>query len=417
MDKDLKHNYIVNIIDGCFFGFGVGFASFNATIPLFMMTLTDSAVILGLIPAIHSMGWQLPQLFMAQHTSKVTRFKPLVMMLTIHERVPFFGLALIALFSQYLGKDLAIALSLMMLVWQGIGGGLAGNGWQNLLAKIIPSSYLATFFGLQSSGSSLFTSLASVLAGLMLDKFTGSTGFTLIFTLAGIFTMISWLFLNMTRENEHEVVIHHGQDVPLTQLIKRTLSNNPGFSWFLVTRWLTQFSLVGIAFYVVYATRQFDMSKPMAGLMLGIMMFTQVIANPVLGWMSDRWNRKYVMIFGLISGFFSCIIAAYAPHLNWFYLVFVLAGIANTVAWTIAIAFVMDFGYESDRPYFVGISNTIMAPATILAPVIGGWLADAINFRATFNLGAVCSLLAALILYFFVHQKIQKSTPAVDPSH
>src|SRR5574338_1246114 len=96
--KNLKLNYTVNILDGAFFGFGIGFASFSTVIPLFVATMTDSAILIGLISAVHVMGWQIPQLLTAQHVSRLARYKPMVMWMTIHERIPFIGLALVALF-------------------------------------------------------------------------------------------------------------------------------------------------------------------------------------------------------------------------------------------------------------------------------------------------------------------------------
>ena len=51
--KNLKRNYIVNVFDGAFFGLGFGFASFSTVIPLFMSTMTDSAVLIGLVMAVH----------------------------------------------------------------------------------------------------------------------------------------------------------------------------------------------------------------------------------------------------------------------------------------------------------------------------------------------------------------------------
>ena len=34
------------------------------------------------------------------------------------------------------------------------------------------------------------------------------------------------------------------------------------------------------------------------------------------------------------------------------------------------------FGSEAERPVYIGLSNTLIAPATILAPVLGGLIAD-----------------------------------------
>lgn len=404
MDKNLKHNYIVNLTDGGFFGLAMGFASFSAIIPLFMMTLTDSAILIGMIPAIHSMGWQLPQLFMAKRTSKQALFKPLVVFLSVHERIPFLGLALVALLAPHISKNLAVALTLVMLIWQGLGGGIAGNGWQNLIAKIIPSAYLATFFGLQSSIMSLFSSIGSVFAGNLLAVTEKTNGFVICFAIAGVSTIISLLFLNLTREETHNVVVQEEHHLPLTELIKTTLSTNRPFAWFLVARILTQFGMMGISFYIVYTVRHFNMSTVTAGIMTGILMFTQVIANIALGWLSDHWARKNVLIIGTVCASISAMLAAFVTNLNWFYIIFIFAGIAATTSWIIAMAFTMDFGRQTERPLYVGMANTIMAPATILAPILGGWIADTFSYQSTFITSAACALAASLILLIFVHQ-------------
>jgi len=98
VQKHLKHNLIVNLVDGAFFGMGWGFGSFGTMIPLFVSRMTDSALLIGLIPAIHAVGWQLPQLFMAGAVSRLRRYKPMVMWLTMQERLPYLGLVVIAFF-------------------------------------------------------------------------------------------------------------------------------------------------------------------------------------------------------------------------------------------------------------------------------------------------------------------------------
>jgi hypothetical protein len=64
-DKNFPFNFLVNLIDGGFFGLGIGFASFVTVLPLFVSSLTDSAILIGLIPAVHVVCWQFPQLFTA----------------------------------------------------------------------------------------------------------------------------------------------------------------------------------------------------------------------------------------------------------------------------------------------------------------------------------------------------------------
>jgi hypothetical protein len=73
--KNLRLNYIVNIPDGGFFGFGLGFASFTTVIPLFVSKMTSSAILIGMITAVHVMGFQIPQLLMARPVSRLARYK------------------------------------------------------------------------------------------------------------------------------------------------------------------------------------------------------------------------------------------------------------------------------------------------------------------------------------------------------
>src|SRR5512141_3146250 len=125
--KHLRYNVIVNLLDGGFFGAGVGFGSFSTILPLFVASMTSSATLIGLVPAIHGTGWLLPQLFTATYTSRLRRYKRTVLLATIHERIPFLGLALVALLLPKIGLQAGLVSMFMLLTWQGLGGGFTAN--------------------------------------------------------------------------------------------------------------------------------------------------------------------------------------------------------------------------------------------------------------------------------------------------
>jgi hypothetical protein len=50
---------------------------------------TDSAVLIGLIPAIQNVGYFLPQLLMAQYCEQLARKKPFVVKVSVMERLPY----------------------------------------------------------------------------------------------------------------------------------------------------------------------------------------------------------------------------------------------------------------------------------------------------------------------------------------
>src|SRR5258705_682595 len=147
--KHLRYNVTVNLLDGCFLGVAMGFESLSTILPLFVASMTASATLIGLVPAIHGAGWLLPQLFTANHTARLRRYKRTVLMTTIHERVPFLGFAIVALLLPRIGLQAGLLLTFILLTWQGLGGGFTANPWTSMISKIIPPEARGTFFGTQ----------------------------------------------------------------------------------------------------------------------------------------------------------------------------------------------------------------------------------------------------------------------------
>jgi len=116
----LRYNVAVGLTDGGFFGLAIGFASFGTILPLFVASMTDSATLIGLVPAIHAAGWLLPQLFTASHTAGLRRYKRTVLLNTIHERIPFLGFAVVALLLPRIGLQAGLIITFLLLTWQGL---------------------------------------------------------------------------------------------------------------------------------------------------------------------------------------------------------------------------------------------------------------------------------------------------------
>jgi len=400
--KNLRYNFTVNLLDGGFFGFALGFGSFITIIPLFVSQMTNSAILIGLIPAIHNVGWQFPQLLTAGWVSRLRRYKPAVLAVTTLERIPFLGLAVVAWFLPGLDRKIALVVTFLLLIWQGFGGGFTANAWTSMISKIIPSEMRGTFFGAQAAAANALASVAAVIAGLLLDRLGAPLDFTVCFLLTGVFMAVSWSFLSLTREPEDTEKPIPEKQAPFWRGTRTILRRDVNFRWFLLVRVLIQFASMGFAFYIVYAVRQFGMDEVTAGIMTGAFMFAQIIANPLLGFLGDRWSYRRVMTLGALAAALSAGLAWKATALVWFYPILILAAIGVVAIWTIGIAMMVKFGSEAERPVYIGLANTLVAPATILAPLLGGWLADTAGFPAMFLATAISGLITALVLHFMV---------------
>jgi MFS family permease len=408
LHRNLRYNITVNLVDGAYFGLATGFGSIGTIITLFVSKLTNSAILIGLVPAIHAVSWQLPQLFTAGWVSRQRRFKPMVLWLTIHERAPFIGLALIAWLLPGIGRISALVLIFLMLLWQGLGAGFTANGWQSFIAKIIPSESRGSFFGAQAAFANIYMSIGAVAAGYLLYRVGSFNNFALCFAITAFFMIFSWIALALTREPvDYEKTIPSQKHSFLRESID-ILRRDRNFDWFLTARILGQFASMGFTFYIVFALRHFNMDVITAGYLTAALTVSQTIANLVMGWMGDRFGHRLMLIIGSICISLSALLAWKAPSLGWFYLVFILEGLANVATWTIGMAITVEFGTEADRPIYIGLSNTLAAPVTILAPILGGWLADATGFGTTFILSAVGGLITTFVLILLVKNPRQR---------
>jgi MFS family permease len=132
-----------------------------------------------------------------------------------------------------------------------------------------------------------------------------------------------------------------------------------------------------------------------------------------MGWLGDRSGHLRAFQLGVVSAAASTFLAWLADGPGWFYPIFLLAGIANAAGWTIPMAMTVQFGQEEDRPAYIGLANTLIAPVTFIAPILGGLLADIAGYPATFMASSIAGMLTLVLLVAIVQDP--RKNPAVQP--
>jgi MFS family permease len=153
-----------------------------------------------------------------------------------------------------------------------------------------------------------------------------------------------------------------------------------------------------------------------AGYLTAALTISQMVANASMGWLGDRVGHRLMLIVGAASALLSSLLAWFAPSLVWFFPIFVLSGFANVAIWTNGMTMTVDFSDEKDRPFYIGLAQTLTAPATILAPLIGGWIADTQGFISTFGWSTILSVAMMLILIFLVKEPRKFKTRSAPSS-
>lgn len=400
LQAKLRHNAVVNILDGSFFGLSIaGLASYVTIVPLFLSYLTESTALIGFVATLFHIGWQVPQLLTSNYVAGMRRYKPMVLAMTLLERAPYFGLALVAFLIPTIGTDLALLLTVLLLGWQSLGGGFTGTAWQSMISKIMPAHRLGTFFGLQSACVNLFGAGGALLASAILAHLEFPQNFSLLFFIAAISLLVSFVFLALTYEpaSEPKDIVERVPWRDFGRRLGAILRADDNFRWFLIARGLTSLSLTVISFFTIYGIRRYQMTPEFASAMTSVLLVSHTVSSTMVGWAGDRWGHRRVLMVGNLATVLSIAVALLAPDVTWFYLVFALIGIVNTTQWSTIMTITVQFSSVAERPFYIGMANTLIAPVTIFAPIIGGWLVDAASFELTFTLFALAGLLSLLV--------------------
>jgi MFS family permease len=216
---------------------------------------------------------------------------------------------------------------------------------------------------------------------------------------------VSWLFLNRTRENDNPPIRVDETSVGYWQRLRQIIYKDSNFRWFILVRILAQLGTMGFSFYTVFAVRYYGIGEGTAGVLTAVLTIMQTAFNPIMGWLGDRWSHRGVMAVGLLAAIASTTLAWLSPGVGWFYLVFGLAGIANVAVWTIAMAMTLEYGSEAERPAYIGLANTLVAPTAFLMPLFGGWLADTAGYPTTFMVSAMGGIITFAVLLLFLRDQ------------
>ena len=278
--------------------------------------MTDSAILIGLISAVHVMGFQLPQLLMARSVSRLTRYKPMVDV-DDHPRTGAFpGPGADRPLLPAAGPVPAIILTFYHAHLAGIWGRvycqcLAEYDQQSHPVRLPGHVFWSAVFRCQPACQPC----RDCAPGCSFERQPFPNNFRAVFCdrlwdADALIRSPSALPANL----EHQVIFSTRDQPPLWHSMRDIVKRDPNFDWFLVARTLVQFGTMAFSFYTVYAASRLMAGAYTVGVLTSVLMITQVVFNPLLGWFADRWSRKGVLEIGAVAIFLSAMIARFAPN-------------------------------------------------------------------------------------------------------
>jgi MFS family permease len=161
----------------------------------------------------------------------------------------------------------------------------------------------------------------------------------------------------------------------------------------------------------VYGSEQFNLTGAQVGGLTALLVGVQAVLNLALGAIGDHFGHKIVLAAGALAMALAALTALVwqAPAAMW--LIFVLLGAATAADNVAGFTIIIEFGAPEDRPTYIGLTNTLLAPARTLSPILGGWLAASLGYTWLFSAALAASVVGAVMLGWWLKEPRQTLAP------
>lgn len=132
------------------------------------------------------------------------------------------------------------------------------------------------------------------------------------------------------------------------------------------------------------------------GMMLSVFSITQLLASPIMGYLSDKIGRKKMIVLGMLLFAISEFIFGFANDKYIFYLSRGLGGVAAALLMPAVTAFVADMTTIEQRPKAMGYVSAAISGGFIIGPGIGGVLAS-LGHRVPFFAAGIIAIIGCLL--------------------
>jgi MFS family permease len=398
--RHFKRNFFLGVSNGVLFHFAWAFTGTSTVLPLFISRLTPSEILIGLASTLEALGWFLPQIAVAAITLHRTKQLPVYIKAAFLRGGSFLVFALLVFI---LGKEnpsyLLVTFFFLFSLYS-LGGGMAGVSFTDIVGKTIPEEKRGSFFGARKLIGGGLAALGGLLIQRILRFSDFPQNFGILFLVASGLIILALVSTCLVRET------------PTTrQPRKRTVRDNlllglritredANLRKFLHTRVAIGCYVMGLPFYVIYATRFLSAPAGMAGVFLTVQMIGYLCSNLLWGYLSNRRNNRLVLV---LSASFSGVcpllvlsdiafgIPLWAYASTFFFLGATVAGLDLGY-----MNYLLQFAPEERRPIYVGFFNTVVGPTFFLS-ALGGVIIQVFSFRLLYALLLLISVVSIFL--------------------
>jgi len=405
-----RKNFILGIATGASINLGMALLDPLTILPVFVSKLGGSAAMVGLVSALHGIGWFLPQV-VASRLAETRRYLiNLYRILTTVRAITLSGVVLCVFFidSREIGLFLTVFVTSLFLAH--LAGGLSAVPFLEITSKTIPVTIRGNFFGTRRLIGGIVGILAGVVVGMVLDEnsermymsgaafdFVESTirragllghefpfNYGILFLAGWFFMTLGGLIFSFASEEPAEKVETRARMLDTFRSGFRLFRTDSNYRRFFWARTFWQFTAMAFPFYVGFAYKDLGLSESLVGLFLSVWIGAGVFSNYLWGKLLDKKGNRIVFLItaagSILPPLIVLILDRFALPVDgagsgWLLAVmcgtFFLNGFIRSGRIISNITYLLEFAPVDKRPLYVGFMNTFSFPF-MFTPLLGG---------------------------------------------
>ena len=393
-----RRNFALLLIDSAGWPLGMSFISMTTILPMFLQSLGASNVLIGLIPAIASLGSYFPQILIANRLESMPIKKRHVVWVGLVERLPHLLIVPFIMASAVRAPGLVIAAFFILWAISWVAQGFNLPAYFAVMAKVIGPDRRGRLYGYGGAIGGILGLVGAWGAGLALTKLPFPVGYAVCFGLAFVILTATLVPIGILDEPHCP---RDGDEPSFSEYVRRCMElvrNHGRLRRYVLLQVLISAGMVAAAFFTVHSLRNLGATTAQVALFNGLGLAVTTLANLAGGPIADAMGHKKMTEWSVALLGASALVALSATGVWAMYGAFALYTLAAAGFGISGFMLLLDFTPPAEVPTYTAITSTISAPFRFAAPILAGWLADSAGYGPVFAASAAACLMGFVIV-------------------
>lgn len=275
-----------------------------------------------------------------------------------------------------------------------LGNGLQASPRDALVSDLAPKEIKGTCYGFRQSLGLIGSTVGGLLGILVMRQ--SDNNFKLLFLLASIPAILALCVLILFVKEK----IHNNKENASKRKIQFSSIKELGNKFWLLMTLVIFFTLGKFSevFICLHACDNFGLNVSWGTIFPVIYSLVSAIVAYPIGKMSDKIDRKKVLLLGFIIFTLSHVSIGFAPNLYFIFLGTILWGTHEGITDSMFASLISDYIPKELRGTGFGLYSLLSSVSMIFASIIAGYMSDKFGMHTAFITGSVLGIITIVIL-------------------